>query len=111
MASVEEAVPPLVDEVRAMKPSARKRRALAAGATEDEAEDAADQDDCVAAYVELISSYAKAPSPEDDLRAELEGMKPSARKKRAIKAGATEEQAEDAGDEDDAVRFRPRFCC
>ena len=56
MSSVEEAVPPLLDEVRAMKPSARKKRAIKAGATEDEAEDAADQDDPVAAYVELIAS-------------------------------------------------------
>ena len=50
-----------------------------------------------------------AQKPADDgkaeaaLRAELEAMKPSARKKRALAAGATEEEADEAGDADDAV--------
>lgn len=109
MAAAEEAVPPLAEEIRAMKPSARKKRALAAGATEEEVEDAGDEDDPVAAYVALISRYEQPPSAEDLLRAELDAMKPSARKKRAISVGATEDQADDAGDEDDPVReWRPR---
>ena len=38
------------------------------------------------------------PPPAAELRAELEAMKPSARKKRALAAGATEEEVDEAGD-------------
>lgn len=55
MASAEEGVPPsgaglsLADEIRAMKPSGRRKRATAAGATDDEVEACEDADDPVVA--------------------------------------------------------------
>eukprot|EP01043_Picozoa_sp_COSAG02_P079779 COSAG02_NODE_18634_length_928_cov_1.089264_1_plen_136_part_00 len=41
-------------ELASMKPSGRKKRAIAAGATEDEADDAGDADDPVDAFVALV---------------------------------------------------------
>jgi hypothetical protein len=104
---MEEAVPPpearLADEVRAMKPSARRKRAKAAGAAEEEIEACDDADDPVAAFVELISRYETPPSAEELLAVEIGAMKPSARLKWALAAGATEEEAEEAGDADEPV--------
>ena len=49
----------LTAELKALKPSQRKKQALAAGATEDEIDEAADADDAVAAFVELLLKKQK----------------------------------------------------
>eukprot|EP01043_Picozoa_sp_COSAG02_P045315 COSAG02_NODE_4130_length_5740_cov_3.273888_7_plen_215_part_00 len=102
---MEEAAPPLRAELEAMKPSARKKRALAAGATEDELEEAEDADDVIGALASLILSHEKPAGDAGaaELRAELEAMKPSARKKRAVAAGASEEEIDEALDADDPL--------
>ena len=80
-----------------------KKRAKAAGATEEEIEAADDADDAKAATIALVLSYEK---PSEDksaaLRQELAGLKPSVLKKRARSAGASEEQIEEADDAEDS---------
>jgi hypothetical protein len=101
---MEEGCPPpaaaLRAELEALKPSGRKKRAAAAGATEDEIEEAEDAADVVGALAELILAHEQPPPGGDAtaLRAELEALKPSGRKKRAVAAGATEEAIEEALD-------------
>ena len=85
-----------------MKPSALKRRARAAGCTEAEIEEADDADDPKAAMAALILSHeASGQETSDVLRRELEGLKPSALKRRARAAGATEQEVEEADDAQD----------
>ena len=79
-----------------------KKRANAAGATEEEIEAAEDADDAKAATVALVVSYEQAAEdPAAALREELAALKPSVLKKRARAAGATEEQIEEADDAED----------
>eukprot|EP01045_Picozoa_sp_COSAG04_P012082 COSAG04_NODE_800_length_10199_cov_36.147327_1_plen_2772_part_10 len=94
---------PQVDgELELMKPSALKRRARAAGCTEAEIEEADDADDPKAAMIALILSHeASGQETSDVLRRELEGLKPSALKRRARAAGATEQEVEEADDAQD----------
>ena len=54
---MDEGTPPLAAEVQALRPSARRKRALEAGATEEEIEEVCDADDVVAAYVALLLKY------------------------------------------------------
>eukprot|EP01046_Picozoa_sp_COSAG06_P021714 COSAG06_NODE_1644_length_8819_cov_13.898624_5_plen_1191_part_00 len=89
-------------ELEGLKPSARRRRAIAAGATEAEVEEARDSDDPLAAFLQLVAVHEKAPDKGSEaLRADLAGLKPSALKKRARAAGAAEEDIEEAGDAED----------
>ena len=55
-----------MDSCKALKPSARKKRARAAGATEQELEEADDAEDPNAAFIELILSYEDARSGDDE---------------------------------------------
>ncbi len=87
-------------ELVAMKPSQRRKRALAAGATEAQVDDAEDASDVIAAYVELLESCGQPSSREEHLMAELKGMKPSKLRKRAREAGATDEEINVAADAD-----------
>lgn len=75
MASAEEGVPPAgADQIRSLKPSERRKRAAAAGATEEEIEACDDAADPIGAYVELILKKAdklpadpiSEPEPEPD---------------------------------------------
>ena len=89
-------------ELQQLRPSVLKKRAKAAGATEEEIEAAEDADDAKAATVALVVSYEQAAEdPAVALREELAGLKPSVLKKRARAAGATEEQIEEADDAED----------
>ena len=93
----------LRSELDQLRPSVLKKRAKAAGATEEEIEAADDADDAKAATVALVLSYEK---PGEDksaaVRQELAGLKPSVLKKRARSAGASEEQIEEADDAEDS---------
>jgi hypothetical protein len=95
----------LRDELEALKPSGRKKRAVAAGASEEELEEALDADDPIGALVALVLEKEGGAAAEEEaaLRAELEQLKPSARKKRAMTAGATTEQIDEALDTDDPI--------
>ena len=105
-------------ELSKLKPSALRKRARADGVGEDALEEAGDSDDPKPAIIELILAAQK--SDEDDvkgtaidiveaeqslgdnkLRAELEGMKLKALKKRAKDVGVDKEKLEDADDADD----------
>ena len=105
--SVRDAVPeprPQVhsSELELMKPSALKRRARAAGCAEAEIEEADDADDPKAAMIALILSHeASGQETSDVLRRELQGLKPSALKRRARADGATEQEVEEADDAQD----------
>jgi hypothetical protein len=93
----------LAAEIKAMKPSQRRKRALDAGATEAQIDDAEDADDVTAAFVELLASSEQPSGQEDLLAAELRTMKPSARRKRATDAGATEDEVDEAADSDEPL--------
>ena len=117
----------LAAELLAMKPSARRKRAIDAGATVDEVNEAADGDEPIVAFARLIAKYeqveqktaaaaapaeqvpgqvedkAKAEQTKAALTAEVQGMKISARKKRAKAAGATADEVDAAMDADDTV--------
>ena len=120
----------LTAELLAMKPSARRKRAIDAGATVDEVNEAADGDEPIVAFARLIAKYeqveqhfmktaaaaapaeqvpgqvedkAKAEQTKAALTAEVQGMKISARKKRAKAAGATADEVDAAMDADDTV--------
>ena len=107
--------PPSVEELlraelAAMKPSGWTKRAVAAGATEDEAEEAGDADDPIDAFVTLIAACmqkADKAAQKAELMAELAGMKPSGRKKRAAAVGATKDAIDEATDADDPAEA---FC-
>ena len=102
----EEGTPPLKSELQALKPSQRRKRLADAGASEAEIEEAEDADDALEASVALLLKYQPPAAAEDRgaaLVAELEALKPSQRKKRALAAGATEDEVEEAGDADDAL--------
>ena len=93
-------------ELSALKPSARKKRAAAAGATEREIEDAEDAEDSEGAMIALILSHEQpGDSGKDDrkeaLRTELAAMKNSARMKRAKAAGVSDREIDEAEDDDD----------
>eukprot|EP01046_Picozoa_sp_COSAG06_P087940 COSAG06_NODE_34396_length_475_cov_0.885638_1_plen_100_part_10 len=100
---MEEGTPPEnlknLKELQALKPSARRSRLLAAGATEEEVDGAEDADDALSACVQLLLKY-EPPVPDRSaaLAAEIKAMKPSQRRKRALDAGATEAQIDDAED-------------
>eukprot|EP01045_Picozoa_sp_COSAG04_P003344 COSAG04_NODE_135_length_23774_cov_40.993918_7_plen_329_part_00 len=118
-AQLEEQVEQLREELGGMKPSALKKRAKEAGVGEAELEEADDADDVKATLIELIvgkmreehgaggadsAAELEAQKQEEmlkQLREELEGMKPSALKKRAKEAGVEEEKLEEADDADD----------
>lgn len=96
-------------ELSSLKPSALRRRAIAAGVSEEELEEAADADDPRAATIELIAAKTLAAQEEEGtdadwyqaLLAELSGLKPSALRKRAIAVGVSEKELEDAADADE----------
>ena len=68
---------------------------------DDDALDALDDaDDPKAAMVALIIKYEAPADDNEALIAELEAMKPGARRKRAVAAGATEDELEEADDAD-----------
>eukprot|EP01052_Picozoa_sp_SAG31_P039308 SAG31_NODE_5423_length_2547_cov_2.004902_1_plen_627_part_00 len=86
-------------ELSRLKPSALRRLAQEAGASEAEVEQAEDSDDPRAAMTELIMRLARTPASDacsggSTLQAELGRLKPSACRRRARKAGF--EQAEDS---------------
>eukprot|EP01048_Picozoa_sp_COSAG05_P021122 COSAG05_NODE_3791_length_1835_cov_1.131336_1_plen_549_part_01 len=87
-------------ELQGIKVKALKRRALAAGATSEELDDAEDADDHKGAIIELIIQKEVA-SSDVGRRLELAGMKVRALKKLATAVGVSDEQLEDAEDEDD----------
>jgi hypothetical protein len=98
----------LTAELQSMRPSARRKRAVAAGVTKDELEEAEDADDSAATIIAFI--IAREPSKSSDgseelaaLTAELQSMRPSARRKRAVAAGVTEDEQEEAEDADDST--------
>jgi len=106
-------------ELVGMKPSALKKRAKQAGVEEGKLEEADDADDVKATLIELIvgkmreehgaggadsAAELEAQKQEEmlqQLREELDAMKPSALKKRAKEAGVEEEKLEEADDADD----------
>eukprot|EP01045_Picozoa_sp_COSAG04_P015047 COSAG04_NODE_1165_length_7994_cov_50.104370_5_plen_337_part_00 len=118
-AELEEQVKQLRKELGGMKPSALKKRAKEAGVGEAELEEADDADDVKVTLIALIvdkmreehgaggadsAAELEAQKQEEklqQLREELEGMKPSALKKRAKEAGVEEGKLEDADDADD----------
>eukprot|EP01043_Picozoa_sp_COSAG02_P049803 COSAG02_NODE_5041_length_4701_cov_154.801391_4_plen_682_part_01 len=92
----------LLAELRQLKPSQLKKRAVAAGSTAQQIEDAEDADDTQAALMELIMAAEEVESVANSaLLAELRQLKPSQLKKRAVAAGSTAQQIEDAEDADD----------
>ena len=94
----------LAEELVGLKPSALRIRAQAVGATEEEIEEASDAADVATALAGLIlAREGQQSDPQAKLRIELLAMKPSALRKRAQAAGATEEEIEEAGDAADAV--------
>ena len=81
------------------KLSALRKRAAGTEAVEADIEAAEDAEDPTAAMVALILAHEKpSEDPAAKLRAELEALKPSALRKRAKAAGASEDDIEDAGD-------------
>ena len=99
----------LVLELSGLKPSALRKRAAAAGATEAELEEAADADDPNAAMVELIVDREAGQREgagvgwrqKAALIAELSTLKPSALRKRAVAAGVSGDEIDDAEDSGD----------
>jgi hypothetical protein len=100
---------PAVD-LQGLKVSALKKRAVSIGATERQLEEADDADDVKAYLIDLIvreaslAAAAVAASASDraqSLRAELEGLKVSALKKRAASSGVAPEVLLEADDADD----------
>ena len=92
----EEGVPPpgaeLLARLAGLKKSELKKRARSAGVTQDELDQADDVEDERAAVVELIMAHEMLPAYHNAkvktaLRAELEDMKRTGRKKRALAAG------------------------
>ena len=102
----------LAAELAAMKRSSLRKRARADGADEDALEAADDSDDPKRALVALVLELRAAVDAEVsggadkeaelvELTARLEGLKPSARRKAALDAGATEAEITEADDCDD----------
>jgi len=86
-------------ELGKLKLSALRKRAAGTEAVEADIEAAEDAEDPTAAMVALILAHEKpSEDPAAKLRAELEALKPSALRKRAKAAGASEDDIEDAGD-------------
>eukprot|EP01047_Picozoa_sp_COSAG01_P022626 COSAG01_NODE_1350_length_10605_cov_43.649743_1_plen_695_part_00 len=95
----------LVSELRGLRPSVLKQRALEVGVKEHAIDAALDEDDVKGSFVALILA-ASAPETQQvarraALRAELSGMKPLALCARAKEMGVDEATAEDAFDADD----------
>eukprot|EP01045_Picozoa_sp_COSAG04_P003348 COSAG04_NODE_135_length_23774_cov_40.993918_11_plen_2893_part_00 len=95
-------------ELEGLKLSAIAERGKAAGASEAEIEEAHDADDAKAAMIDLVLAHQEAEEQRDDdvlaapLRAELEGLKISALRKRAKEVGAADKDVDEAGDAEDA---------
>eukprot|EP01051_Picozoa_sp_SAG22_P008360 SAG22_NODE_633_length_8375_cov_10.556549_1_plen_1959_part_10 len=85
------------ENLRGLKPSQLKKRAKAAGVTEDALEEADDADSPKEALINLIFEAEK-PADDSALREELNSLKPSKLKKRAKAAGVTEDALEEADD-------------
>jgi hypothetical protein len=90
-------------ELEALKPSARRKRAAAAGVPAAELEQAEDAEDPRAALIDLILAReaSAAVVPELARAAELQTLKPSARRKRAAAAGVPAAKLEEAEDAED----------
>ena len=100
----------LIAELSGLKPSALRKRVLAAGCAEEEMEEAEDAEDPQQAMIDLV--VARMPDTgggggEDKearrqaLVAELSGLKASALRKRVLAAGCSEEEMEEAEDAED----------
>jgi hypothetical protein len=89
-------------ELAGMKKSALRKRAHALGVDEQTLEDAEDSDDAKAALTELILALQQPGAHAGHLRAELEAMKKSALRKRALSEQLDEAAVEEAEDSDDA---------
>jgi len=91
---------PLAAELRTMKGSALRKRAVACGVSDAELEEADDDDDTSAALVKLIVAreLANADGEEEAARAKLLATKTSLLRKQVIAAGATPEAMERADD-------------
>ena len=92
----------LIAELSGLKPSALRKRVLAAGFSEDEMEEAEDADDPQQAMIDLVVSRIPEPNAGGDdeqavkrcaLIAELSGLKPSALRKRKFAAGISSLQS------------------
>ena len=88
-------------ELAGMKVSARRQRAAAAGASEEDVDAAIDADEPLAAFVALLLQHEKpAEEPSAALRHELEELKLSQVRRRAAAAGISPEQLDEADDEE-----------
>ena len=115
MAHVEEALAALRAELGALQMSKLKKRAIAAGAAAEQIETAEDADDPKGALIEMVLEIERSRMSDDPgaghsgrpeeaveaLRGELEALKMSALKKRAVTAGAGAEEMDSAEDADD----------
>ena len=87
-------------ELAGMKLSSLKKRAKEVGVDEQKLEEADDADDVKAAVIALIVGQERE-GKVAELRAELDGMKLSALKKRAKEVGVDKQKLEEADDADD----------
>eukprot|EP01043_Picozoa_sp_COSAG02_P068585 COSAG02_NODE_11441_length_1723_cov_1.435961_2_plen_191_part_00 len=92
----------LAEEVRAMKGSVLRKRAISAGVSQAELEEADDADDIRAEIIKLILAHESADADRmGAARAELLESKTSSLRKQAIAAGATAEAMEAVDDATD----------
>eukprot|EP01045_Picozoa_sp_COSAG04_P006490 COSAG04_NODE_320_length_16877_cov_26.485401_1_plen_4766_part_00 len=97
-----------MEALRSLKPSALRKRAAAAGVSGDEIEEAEDAEDPKAALIALIldaqpeAAPAAAEEASSALRSELQTLRRSALKIRAVEAGVDAEALAEADDAEDA---------